>query len=134
MKIFALALLVALRGKVLTSVVVIYIKEKTGIDTNRVDLDGRDAVSEIRADRLDYGFTVQSVDGLSTVMQIDGLPQLVSGPRIHNDLQFTTVAPALLKLQKILRPEHVDEMHAAAEQGELPMAAARKFLMQKRWI
>ncbi len=123
-----------LRGEVMASVVVVYIKEKTGIDTERVDLAGRNAVSEIRAEKLDYGFAEQSVEGLSTVLQVDGLPQLVSGPRIHNDLQFTTVAPALLKLQKRLQPEHIEQIYRQAEKGELPMAAARKFLLQQRWI
>ena len=122
------------RGQVLTSLVVIYVKEKTGVETNRVDLDGKDAVGEILAEKLDYGFSDEAAESLNSVMQVPGLPVLVSGPRILDDIQFTTVGPALKRLQKRLLPEHIDEIVRQVEDGELPMAAARRFLMQKRWI
>ena len=120
-------------GQVLTSLVAIYIKEKTGIDTERVDLADRTVRQEISADKLDYGFVAEN-DSLQTILNVKGLPLLVSGPRILNDLQFTTVAPALQRLQKILKPEHVEQIRQDVDNGTLPMAAARKFLMKQRWI
>mgnify|MGYP001819502321 CR=1 FL=1 len=120
-------------GQVLTSLVAIYIKEKTGIDTERVDLEGRNVRQEISADKLDYGFVAEN-GSLQTILYVEGLPLLVSGPRILNDLQFTTVAPALQRLQKILKPEHVEQIRQDVANGRLPMAAARKFLMKQRWI
>jgi hypothetical protein len=120
-------------GQVLTSLVAIYIKEKTGIDTERVDLEGRNVQQEISAEKLDYGFYAES-GSLQTILNVEGLPLLVSGPRILNDLQFTTVAPALQRLQKILKLEHVAHIRQDVANGTLPMAAARKFLLKQRWI
>lgn len=120
-------------GQVLTSLVAIYIKEKTGVDTERVELAGRDLRQEITADKLDYGFAEEN-GSLQTILQVEGLPLLVSGPRILSDLQFTTVGPALQRLQKILKPEHVEQIRQDVATGALPMAAARSFLMQQRWI
>lgn len=120
-------------GQVLTSLVAIYIKEKTGIDTERVDLESRDVRQEILTDKLDYGFVTEN-GALQTILHVEGLPLLVSGPRILNDLQFTTVAPALQRLQNILKPEHIAHIRQDVDNGSLPMAAARKFLMKQRWI
>lgn len=122
------------RAQVLTSIIAIYVKEKTGIETVRVNLDGKDAVAEIKSENLDYGLTGQPDVGLAVLVDINGLQQLVSGPRIFNDLQFTTVEPALRRLQGQLKPEHVDAILKQTEAGDLPMAAARRFLMQQRWI
>lgn len=122
------------RGRSLTALVSIYIQEKTGIETERVSLQGKNALNEIRGDRLDYGFSSERVNGLHAVLEIEGLPILYSGPRILEDLQFTTVAPALKRLQKLLEPEHLDVIVSEISRGEVPMAAARRFLMDKRWI
>jgi len=120
-------------GQVLTSLVAIYIKEKTGIDSERVDLEDRTVRQEILTDKLDYGFVAEN-ESLQTILKVEGLPLLVSGPRILNDLQFTTVVPALQRLQKILKLEHVELIRQDVDTGTLPMAAARKFLMKQRWI
>lgn len=120
-------------GQVLTSLVAIYVKEKTGVETNRVDIDNQDVAEQIVAEKLDYGFS-SNTDGLQVVLSVEGLLPLVSGSRILNELQFTTVAPALRRLQKILKPNHVELILREVQGGELPMAAARKFLMEQRWI
>jgi len=122
------------RGQVLSSLVAIYVKEKTGTETERVKLSGKDALDEIKADKIDFGFTAMADDTTTLLLNIEGLPLLASGPRIVNDLQFTTVVPALQRLQRILKPEHIDLILQDVENGALPMAAARRFLMQQRWI
>lgn len=121
-------------GRVLTSVVAIYVKEKTGIETERVELAGKDVITEILDEKIDYGFSAVASAKVNVLVSVDGMPSLVSGPRIGEDLQFTTVLPALRRLEKLLRPQHVDEMARRVEQGALPMTAAREFLMQQRWI
>jgi hypothetical protein len=120
-------------GQVLTSIVAIYVKEKTGVETNRVDIGRQDVAEQIVADKLDYGFS-GNTDGLQIILSVEGLPPLVSGPRIQNDLQFTTVAPALRRLQKLLKMNHIEQILKDVQDGDLPMAAARKFLMAQRWI
>jgi len=122
------------KGQVLTSIVAIYVKEKTGIDTERVSLDGRNLLEQIVSDKLDYGFAESRLDGVAALMQVDGLPYLASGPRILEDLQFTTVTPALQRLQSKLKPEHVEQILEQVKAGALPMAAARNFMMKQRWI
>lgn len=122
------------RGQVLTSLVVIYVKEKTGVETERVMLEGKSVVAEIRAERLDYGFSSSHAPDLQRLLVIDGLPPLLSGPRPVDDLQFTTVVPALKRLQKLLKPADVAAMLAEVEKGALPMAAVRSYLQEKRWI
>ncbi|PLX98485.1 MAG: hypothetical protein C0623_12485 [Desulfuromonas sp.] len=121
-------------GRVLTSIVSIYIKEKTGVETERVDLAGKDLIAEISAERLDYGFAERSEPDINVVMEVTGLPYLVSGPRILDNIQFTTVAPALTKLQRLLTPDIVQNMRRKVEAGEPPMVVARRFMMQQRWI
>ncbi len=123
-----------MRGQVLTSLVTIYVKEKTGVETERVALEGRDVTREILAEKLDFGFADRAAEGLQAILVVDGLPMLVSGPRILSDLQFTTVGPALKRLERQLKPAHVEEILRDVSGGELPMAAARRFLMQRRWI
>jgi len=122
------------QGQLLTSIVAVYVKEKTGIETERVKIGSHDAVSQIAADKIDYGFTGPATDGLVVLLKVEGLPLLVSGPRIPDDLQFTTVAPALERLQRLLTADHVQQAMRRVEAGELPMAAARAYLMELRWI
>lgn len=121
-------------GKALTSVVAIYVKEKTGIETERIALGGKSVLQQIRGEKIDYGFSGQADDSVQVILHVDGLPDLVSGPRILQDLQFTTVMPALKRLQQLITPDHVERIRQDIEAGELPMAAARSLLMQKRWI
>ncbi len=122
------------RGQVLTSLVAIYVKEKTGTETERVKLAGKDVLVEIKADKIDFGFIARADETTILLLNIEGIPVLASGPRILNDLQFTTVAPALQRLQRILKPVHIELILQDVDNGALPMAAARRFLMQERWI
>lgn len=123
-----------LRGQVLTSIIAIYVKEKTGIDSKRVALADKAVLTEIKAENLDYGFSAKADKAEQVILQIDGLPMLASGPRILSDLQFTTVVPALQRLQRLLKAEHVELILNEVESGALPMAAARDFMMRERWI
>ena len=122
------------QGQMLTSIVAIYVKEKTGIETERIEIGSHDVVSQIVAEKIDFGFTGTTTDGLAILLKVEGLPALVSGPRIPGDLQFTTVAPALERLQRVLTADHVRQALQRVAAGELPMAAARAFLMEQRWI
>jgi hypothetical protein len=120
--------------QVLASFVTIYVKETTGTDVERVILAGRDPVAEITAEKIDFSFS--SVPGAGTVelMTIDGLPTLIAGPRIDNALQFTTVRPALAKLEKKLTVDDVKTLSLRVDKGELAMEIVRRFLIERRWI
>jgi len=59
---------------------------------------------------------------------------LVAGSRPVNDLQFTTVLPAVAKLNRLLTSADVELLVRQVEVGKSAMSVARKFLMGNRWI
>ncbi len=122
------------QGEVLFALVSLYVKEKTGTESVRVDLDGKDPLAELRADKVDLIFWGGVVPVEPVVLRIDGLPLLISGPRPLEDLQFTLVAPALKKLGRLLTAEQVMELADQVSQGAPPAASARRFLMSQGWI
>ena len=121
-------------GQVLASFVAIYVKETTGTEVERIPLEGRDPSTEIGTEKIDFAFTDQSMTDTLVLMSVAGLPQLISGPRIDNDLQFTTVRPSLARLEKKLSAEDVTALTKKVEAGELAMDVVRHLLIERRWI
>jgi len=59
---------------------------------------------------------------------------LLSGERPRNDLQFTTVLPALAKLAQRLPTVDLAPFVAAVAAGEPAAGVARRLLSGQRWI
>lgn len=121
-------------GQVMASFVAIYVKETTGTDVVRVPLDGHDPVAEVREEKIDFSFINRPESGVILLLDIDGLPQLITGPRIDYDLQFTTVRPTLVRLAEKLNAEDVNDLTKQVVSGELAMDVVRQFLIERRWI
>lgn len=121
------------KADVLFAVVSLYVKEKTGTETVRVSLEGKDPLREIREERVDLALTPAG-GGATVLLHVSGWPGLASGKRPLEDLQFTTVAPALRKLSSLLTPAHLDGILRQVKGGDSPAAAARRFLAAQRWI
>jgi hypothetical protein len=121
-------------GQVLASFVAIYVKETTGTDVERVQLERRDPVAEIIAEKIDFSFAESGSEQTVILMAIDRLPPLLAGPRIDNDLQFTTVRPTLIRLAGKLTAADVAALSAKVETGALAMDVVRHFLIERRWI
>ena len=121
-------------GQVMASFVAIYVKETTGTDVIRVPLKGLDPATEIREKRIDFSFTDKSEPDSKQLMSIGGLPLLITGDRIDNDLQFTTVRPTLIRLEAKLTAVDVAVLTEKVVDGELAMDVVRQFLIDRRWI
>lgn len=120
--------------QVLAAFVAIYVKETTGTDVERVPLDGRDPGGEIVAEQIDFAFADQVVPELAVFLQVEAMPILIGGPRIDNDLQFTTVRPTLARLEAKLTADDVQTLSQHVAAGDLAMDVVRKFLIERRWI
>ena len=68
------------------------------------------------------------------MLSVPEFPALVSGQRPLEELQFTTVAPAVRKLSGLLTKDDVTSLVKQVEAGESAMAAVRCLLMERRWI
>jgi hypothetical protein len=122
-------------SRVLYALASIYVQEKTGVESVLVDLEeGQDPLLEMTEERVDLVFVREPSGSLNILIDIDSRPALVSGPRPLEDLQFTTVAPAMNRLAKRLTAADVSGLVTQVEAGVPPLAAARKFLMERRWI
>jgi len=121
-------------GEVLAELVALYVKEKTGVESVLVPLEGKELQAEIDAARLDLGVAMHAAGELPDLLAIVGLPALLSGPRPLNDLQFTTVVPALHKLAELLDAETFAELVHDVAAGEPPKARVRRLLMERAWI
>mgnify|MGYP001061001283 CR=1 FL=1 len=123
------------RQELMFAVVTLYIKEKTGVESERVTLSpGTDPVTELKAERIDMTFAAAPVAGAETLLAVPGYPLLVSGSRPLTDLQFTTVAPALRKLATQLTPADLNLLETRVAAGEKPLAAVRSLFRERRWI
>lgn len=119
-------------AELLHALVVLYLKEKTGVESVRVDLGERDPRAEIAAERLDLALS--GVGDGSVLLGVAGFPLLLAGKRPHEDLQFTTVVPALRKLARLLNAEILRQPLAEVRGGASPAAAARQLLRQRGWL
>lgn len=123
------------RADVLYQLVSIYVKEKTGTDTVRVPLTAKEAAKRLAAGKLDLAFfPVKSAPKAQVVLALPGLPPLAAGKRPLQDLQFTTVVPALKKLATLLSPVDVALLTGEVDHGASAAAAVRHFLMTRGWI
>lgn len=116
-------------------VVSLYLREKTGVESMRVELQGDDPLTVLDREEADLVRILAPRDSsFVTLLAVDGYLHLLSGARPLEDLQFTTVAPALRKLDALLRPEHLEALRTRVKQGRPPAAEARRFLMSQGWI
>ena len=123
------------RNEALFALVTLYVVEKTGVESTRVDIEpGQDPLQLLKADKADLAFVETTEAAPDMIFQVNGELALVSGKRPLDELQFTTVLPAIRKLDKLLVREDVDELVRRIASGEAPLAAARRFLMERRWI
>ncbi len=121
-------------AEVLYELVALYLKEKTGIETVRVELEGRDAAEELHGERLDLAFAPGPAPGLTPLIELAGLPLLLSGRRPLEDIQFTTAGPALRRLGSKLTPLQVRDLCARVAAGAPVKAEVRRFLTEARWL
>lgn len=122
------------QSAVLFEVVALYVKEKTGVETVRVDLAGEAPLAALGAEQADLVLADGATPAETTLLALDGLPRLVAGRRVLEELQFTTVAPALRRLARLLTVADVAGLLSAVEAGAPPAAAARRLLMAKGWL
>ncbi len=121
--------------EVLYALVSLYVKEKTGTEVVRVALADADPLEELRRERVDMILFDRATDEGQTLLGASwSLPRLVTGPRPLNDLQFTTFAPAIGKLEGRLRQRHVETLTERVDNGAAALAAVRHFLMEQGWI
>jgi len=121
-------------GTVLAELVALYVQEKTGVASELVALDGKDPVSEIGQERLDLAVAVDHDGRLPVLLGGAGRPALLSGERPLHDLQFTTVVPALRKLDGLLDAATFATLVRDVAAGEPPKARVRRLLMERGWI
>lgn len=119
------------RGDLNFALLSLYIKEKTGVEAVRVEVAEKDAVAAIAAaERVDLASApTTSAGGLLT------LPDktiLLVGKRVRDDLQFTTVLPALNKLQRLLAQADASGLLARVRAGEGALAVARSWFKEQK--
>lgn len=117
----------------LHALIALYVKEKTGVEMETVAVPAAQAGGELAAQRLDLAFLPPSGNSEALLAPV-GLPQLYAAPRVREDLQFTTVVPALRKLDRLLKPVDLRPQVEAVARGESAAAVARTFLNRQGWL
>ncbi len=121
--------------EVLYALVTLYVQEKTGVESNRVEVGVSPGPLELLSEeKVDLVFVSVNESASDPVFQVAALPLLLSGPRPVHDLQFTTVLPAIAKLNRLLSSADVELLIEHVEAGQSALSVARKFLMKNRWI
>lgn len=124
-----------LEGEMRYHLIAIYLHEKTGIDSTRVVLKpGQSALQAIAAKKIDLGFESPQQTDVPVLLQLKNGPNLYSGPRPLEDLQFSTLGRALEKLNQSLTLEHLDQLRRDISAGVLPATAVRQLMQQQGWI
>lgn len=124
-----------LEGEMRYHLIAIYLHEKTGIDSTLVVLQpGQSALQAIAAEEIDLGFDLRRDTKTPVLLQLDEEQSLYSGSRPLNDLQFSTLSPALEKLNQRLTLEHLAQLRREIHAGVLPATAVRNLLQQQGWI
>lgn len=117
------------------ALVSLYIKEKTGTESELVPADAAVPLALLAEDRADLVFVAPEKSADRTVLfEVEGLPLIVSGPRPVEDLQFTLVGPALSKLSRLLTAEKFNPQLERVVSGAPPAATARAFLTEQGWL
>jgi hypothetical protein len=123
------------RQETLFALVTLYVEEKTGVESTLVEVEkGQNPLDLLTEDKADLVFVAGEGVRDNVVFQAEGQLSLVTGTRPREELQFTTVLPAIRKLQRLLESEDIAILTNRVEAGESAMAVARKFLMKRRWI
>jgi hypothetical protein len=120
-------------AEILYQLCALYVKEKTGTESVRVDVAAGEGLSLLGDDKLDL-VLAEGGEKKEDLLRLAALPALLAGKRPRDDLQFTTVLPALRKLAGLLRGEDVAALLSRVAAGESPAAAARAFLTDLGWI
>lgn len=122
-------------ARVLYALVTLYIQEKTGVESTAVALaPGADPLRLIRDDKADLVITGAAVPVATKMLRLGERFFVISGTRPREDLQFTTVLPALSKLERLLTETDVRRLADRVDAGDSPAAVAREFFMERRWI
>lgn len=122
-------------GELLYHLVTIYVQEKTGVESERVEFAGDEAAEDLlQQEKIDFGFSQASSAKWPHLLSVSEELFLLSGPRPTEDLQFTTVPKALSKLQALLLQEDLALLRSKIEAGQLPAKAVRNLYMQRGWI
>ncbi len=118
----------------LFALVTLYVQEKTGVESTRVDSTKESPLDLLTNEKVDLVFVNTNDEAGKVIFRLDGLPLMMTGPRPLEDLQFTTVLPAIKKLNQLLSIADVENLIDQVKAGESALSVARKFLMQNRWI
>ena len=122
-------------GELLYHLVALYVKEKTGVESVRVELKPEQTVVCLLQDeKIDFGFSRTASSKWPTLLTIGDQLFLLHGPRPTDNLQFTTVPKALARLQKVLLPVELEALREKVKAGVLPAQAVRTLYMQRGWI
>ena len=122
-------------GELLFHLAAIYIHEKTGVDSIRLEMTAEQTPTGLlQAEEVDLVFSVAPSQDWQSLLQVGNQLQLLSGPRPTDDLQFTTVPRALAKLQRLLNPADLAQLQEKVAAGTLPAKAVRQLFMQRGWI
>ncbi len=122
------------RGRVFAELTILYVKEKTGVETVRVPVAGDAGIAGVRGATLDLALSATAADDLPVLLAAPGGPLLLSGPRPLTDLQFSTVPAALKRLGALLTEDFFAGLTAEVEGGAEPAAVVGRALREKRWI
>jgi hypothetical protein len=123
------------QNDVVFALVALYVQEKTGVESKRVEIKiGQDPLTLLFGEKADLVLVSADETLDNTVFHVEGLPLLATGKRPLEELQFTTVLPAIRKLNRLLKYEDVARLINRVDAGESAMAVAREFLMEHRWI
>lgn len=102
----------------------LYLKEKTGVESIKVDLAGKDGLAELAAARVDLAVVATAP---AAVTQLAPGMVVASGNRPRDDLQFTTVLPALSRLERVMSGADWSELAGRVRRGDGALATARAF-------
>ncbi len=123
------------RQAVLYALLTLYVQEKTGVESTRVEIGpGQEPSKLIREEQADLVFAPIEAEGGNVVTQIGSFGVVIAGKRPQEELQFTTVLPAINKLGRLLKDEDMALLVDQVKTGASAMAVARKFFMERRWI
>ena len=122
-------------GELLFYLVSIYVKEKTGVESTRIEMTGEQTALELLLqEKVDLVFAPVDSEQWSHLLSVGDQLFLLSGPRPTGDLQFTTVPKALSRLQARLKSADLDQLRQQVAAGVLPAKAVRTLYMQRGWI
>lgn len=122
-------------GELLFYLVTIYVQEKTGVESTRIEMTGEQTgVDLLRQEKVDLVFAAVASDQWPYLLSVGDELFLLSGPRPTDDLQFTTVPKALSRLQARLQVTDLVQLRQQVAAGVMPAKAVRNLYMQRGWI